>query len=416
MFALYKKNMTPRSLRKDERGAMAVLIALLLPVLIGMVGIAVELGYWYSEKRELQTASDAGAVGGAFELLNGNAGAISSSASNEAIRNGYEGANGTITINTPPTSGSYSGDATAVEVIATKQLPLLLSALFLGSDVIISARSVARAQIVGDSCVIALDPTASSALGVSGTATLSLSGCGVTANSSSPTAATISGNGIVSTDFLNVVGGYTVSGSASLTSVSTPTTKSAAVADPYADLSVPPLGACNQSGYKSKANHSETLSPGNYCGGFTVSAQSTVNLSPGTYYINGDSFRVNGGGTLTGSGVTIVLTGSGSDYATIDINGGANVSLSAPTSGDYAGVVIMQDRNAPSSGTNKFNGGSTTDYSGAIYFPKQEIEFTGGNETGGGCVRIVAKTIDCPCFGPKPSSLDEKRLQPFFLS
>ncbi len=22
----------------------------------------------------------------------------------------------------------------------------------------------------------------------------------------------------------------------------------------------------------------------------------------------------------------------------------------------------------------------------------------------------------CPCFGPKPSSLDEKRLQPFFLS
>jgi PAS domain S-box-containing protein len=26
------------------------------------------------------------------------------------------------------------------------------------------------------------------------------------------------------------------------------------------------------------------------------------------------------------------------------------------------------------------------------------------------------QAIDCPCFGPKPSSLDEKRLQPFFLS
>jgi hypothetical protein len=24
--------------------------------------------------------------------------------------------------------------------------------------------------------------------------------------------------------------------------------------------------------------------------------------------------------------------------------------------------------------------------------------------------------FNCPCFGPKPSSLDEKRLQPFFLS
>ncbi len=29
---------------------------------------------------------------------------------------------------------------------------------------------------------------------------------------------------------------------------------------------------------------------------------------------------------------------------------------------------------------------------------------------------IFAKSVDCPCFGPKPSSLDEKRLQPFFLS
>jgi CRISPR-associated endonuclease/helicase Cas3 len=26
------------------------------------------------------------------------------------------------------------------------------------------------------------------------------------------------------------------------------------------------------------------------------------------------------------------------------------------------------------------------------------------------------RLVYCPCFGPKPSSLDEKRLQPFFLS
>jgi DNA-binding response OmpR family regulator len=33
---------------------------------------------------------------------------------------------------------------------------------------------------------------------------------------------------------------------------------------------------------------------------------------------------------------------------------------------------------------------------------------------GGG---ILARSVFyCPCFGPKPSSLDEKRLQPFFLS
>jgi Flp pilus assembly protein TadG len=394
MLALYKNFYKPRDFRKDERGAVAVIVALLLPVLIGMVGVAVEVGYWFSEKRELQTAADAGAIGGAFELLNGNSASISSSASSEATRNGYDSGNGTITVNTPPTSGSYSGDATAVEVIVTKQISLLLSAVMLGDNITVTARSVARAQTAGDSCVIALDTTASSAFSVSGTAQVSLSGCGVTANSNSSTAVTISGTGDLTTDFLNVVGNYSVTGSGNLASASTPIAKSAAVADPYADLTIPALGGCDQTGYKSKANQTATLSPGTYCGGFTVSAQSTVNLNPGTYYINGDSFKVNGGGTLTGSNVTIVLTGSGSDYATMDINGGATVSLSAPTTGDYAGVVIMQDRNAPSNGSNKFNGGSSTEFTGALYFPNQEIEFTGGNDTGGGCIRIVARLVD----------------------
>jgi hypothetical protein len=34
---------------------------------------------------------------------------------------------------------------------------------------------------------------------------------------------------------------------------------------------------------------------------------------------------------------------------------------------------------------------------------------------GGGWDQML-NHFDCPCFGPKPSSLDEKRLQPFFLS
>jgi hypothetical protein len=394
MLALYKNFFKPRDFKKDERGAVAVIVALLLPVLLGMVGLAVELGYWFSEKRELQTAADAGAIGGAFELLNGNNSSISSSASSEATRNGYSDANGTITVNTPPTSGSYSGDATAVEVIVTKQLPLLLSALFLGDEITVTARSVARAQTTGDSCIIALDPTMNGAFYVSGSASLTLSGCGVTVNSNNSTAAEISGSATLATDFLNVVGNYDVSGSGTLNSVAAPAPGSSAVADPYADITVPALGSCTQSGYKSKAQKTVTLSPGTYCNGFTVSAQSTVNLNPGTYYINKGLFKVNGGATLTGSDVTIVLTGSGSDYAFMEINGGATVSLSAPTTGDYAGIVVMQDRNALSSGTNKLNGGSTTEFTGVVYFPNQQLEFTGGNQSGGGCTRLIARLLE----------------------
>jgi hypothetical protein len=55
-----------------------------------------------------------------------------------------------------------------------------------------------------------------------------------------------------------------------------------------------------------------TLLPGRYCNGLTVSGTGKVTLSPGTYYMDGGllGLSVVLGGTLTGTGVTIVLTSS----------------------------------------------------------------------------------------------------------
>ena len=50
---------------------------------------------------------------------------------------------------------------------------------------------------------------------------------------------------------------------------------------------------------------------------------------------------------MNGTGVTIVLTGSSGNYATVTIGNGASVTLSAPTSGATAGIVFFGDRNAP---------------------------------------------------------------------
>jgi hypothetical protein len=382
-----------RALLCHQGGAVAPLAAITLPVLLGLVGLGVETGMWYADKRVLQVQADAAATGGAFELASG--GSASAAASRDAERNGFSTAQGgVVTVASPPASGRYAGDVSAVEVTVSRQRSLLFSGLFQNNDATtIRARAVARFQQAGAACVLALETTHSQALYFTGSATINMVNCGMAANSASSQAMQVSGNATVNTGWVDLVGDYDISGSGELNSTITPRTGGAAIADPFAALPSPSAGACLKSGYKSKANKSETLQPGTYCDGMTISAQSNVTLSPGTYVVKGGSFKVNGNSTLGGSGVTIILTGSNGDNAFAEINGNASVSLTAPSSGTYAGIAFYQDRNASSSEDNKFNGGSSMAIAGAMYFPRSLVKFNGGNQTGGGCTRIVAREV-----------------------
>lgn len=54
-----------RRIVREQRGAMAITIGLLLPTLLGFGVIAVDVGNWFVQKRELQTQADAAALAGA---------------------------------------------------------------------------------------------------------------------------------------------------------------------------------------------------------------------------------------------------------------------------------------------------------------------------------------------------------------
>ncbi|MCX6060088.1 MAG: pilus assembly protein TadG-related protein [Chloroflexi bacterium] len=73
------------------------------------------------------------------------------------------------------------------------------------------------------------------------------------------------------------------------------------------------------------------MTAGNYTG--TFPPNSVTKLDPGTYCINGD-FKLTGG-TLVGNGVTIVM-----NTGTVNLNAQSEAILSAPTSGDYKGLLI----------------------------------------------------------------------------
>ncbi len=55
----------------SERGVAIVWFALMFTAIFGMAAIAVDMGFWFTEKRKAQSAADAAALAGAWELPNG---------------------------------------------------------------------------------------------------------------------------------------------------------------------------------------------------------------------------------------------------------------------------------------------------------------------------------------------------------
>jgi hypothetical protein len=369
-----------------------IIAALVLPVTLGIAALAVEGGVWYADHHQLRNMADAAALAAGWARRDGT---DEQAAADDAVPDvGYNEETDEVFLISPPETGPYAGDNLAIEVVARRTRPLVMSTLFMeGNAVDIEARAIVRLQSQSSYCVLALHPTAAEALRIVGSANLNLVNCGVNVNSNAVNALTMVGNAYMNVAWAEITGGISMSGGAEINSVEEPETGVAPRQDPYADVSISMPGGCAATNLQVNANQTITLNPGRYCGGMTINSKAKVTFNPGTYYIDGGTLQFNGGSTVTGTGVTLALTGSPGNYATATINGGAKVTLSAPTSGDYAGIALMQDRHAPTGPINKFNGGSTMNISGAVYFPTQQVEFEGGNSTGMGCTRLIAWTI-----------------------
>lgn len=380
-----------RRLVRDRRGGVAAMAGLTLPLMIGTTGLAIDVGTWFQVKRTIQSTADAAAFAGALDLarqgLDGAATAapIADAADDAATRNSFGGA---MAVNFPPTGGAFAGNPRAVEVVVSQPATTFFSALFLDGPPTVEARAVALA-IVADACVWALHPTQRAALSVSGSANVAL-GCGVVVNSNhSEAALDQSGSSCLTTTSIALAGGW--SGSCVDPQ---PEQMAADFGDPFSDMPPAPSGSCDVTQKIRHTGGTLVLTPGRYCGGIDVSGGDVV-FAPGEYILDGDGIKVSGNARVTNDpgGVTFFLTGSGNKYAQIDIASGAQIDLSAPTSGDNAHMLFIQDPNAPSNVTNKFTGGSSMDLEGIIYFPTQGVEFAGGSSADRSRVLLAASTV-----------------------
>ena len=380
-------------LRSDISGNVLALTGAGTFALVGGTGLATDAVQWYMWKRQLHLATDAGALAGAHALSQG-AETVTGPVQRELDRN----SNTVIrvrAINTPPATGGFAGQASAVEVIATTERRLPFSSLFLHAPPTIRARSVAALVRAGEHCVIALAPDGVG-VNLAGTADVEL-GCGVAANSDGQHAIDLSGGSFIAGSPLTSVGGIRGS-SRNIASGTQVSSYSVAQKDPLAarDLSVPTEpSACTATNLSVQPNRPlVTLSPGRYCGGMTLRGQ--VALSPGVYIMDEGSFHLTSQANVSGQGVTIILTGSTPDkIATVNMEGGATANLRAPTQAEndtWHDILFFQDQNAEGQ-LSSFAGGSATVLKGITYMPGGNLRYTGGSTNTSECLFLVASRV-----------------------
>lgn len=416
-----------------QAGQTALLFAMGLTTMFGVIGLVSDVGYVYYRKQNAQAAAQAAAIaavqqafatGGVAPVCNGTTvlcnsyanqytcpTSISGTGSNNfevaclyAKANGYSGRQVKMEGGTTVPREGVEHITYWATARVTETLPLLFSVVSGGTSTTLTARSTAAyVPPTGSGCIYVLAQTGSS-LTASGNAALNTS-CGVWDDSNDTNAVNLNGQNsyinATGTAVVQIVGsnpGYSCYGGTTGCITPAPTTGAVNSGDPLLQLPAPTNpGTCTPVPSMSPHTITTVSNPGTvkFCSGFTVGNNDELDLSPGTYIFSGCSgsgFKVDAQATLNGSNVFLYFEGTGNGCSP-SFSAGASVTLSAPASGPYDGILMFQARDDQS--TAYLTGGGTQLLTGIVYFPDAQLNYTGGstsNSTGQNAT-IIANTM-----------------------
>jgi Flp pilus assembly protein TadG len=394
-----------RNLLRCRRGSVAFATVIALVPLIGVVALGAEAGSWYVTKQNAQNAADAAAYSGGLTLACSISGSTNCDTAQTyvdrgkqfAAQNGFCNAGDSLSGCALPTGTSRTVQidqptANRVRAVVSQQQPAYLAAVLGLSTVNIGAQAIVEIKNPKDLCALGLGPD-NNGLTIGGSSNITGNGCGLMSDTavkynSTPT---FSGSGWA----VNGVNGCVASAGHCALSVPynynmLPATNPLAILDGTNQS----FNSWTSTGSPNDLACSGTLTPNNSTNLYrklTCTTGDTVTFSPGTYFFYNGAIKINGG-TVNGTGVTLVLLGDSS----LSISGGT-VNLSAPainsTSSALNGVLI--DDQAPSKSSNNVTiNGSTVSLGGAMYFPNVDVTW-GGNvqNTSTTCTEVIAKTL-----------------------
>jgi Flp pilus assembly protein TadG len=392
---------------EDRRGAIALMTAILCPVLIGFVALGVEVGDWYQTRQAAQNAADAAAMAGALDLINGVSNLANAS---------YFGTQNGFTNNATPyagsvqgvsiTSGYYNGSSfstsggstNAVKATVSQTVPAYFSAVLGLGTMNVKVSAVALAQPAANACVLSLHN-----LSISGGPTVNGSGCYLDANGQAQS----NGNsGTLNVKGFDASAGCTATNAMCSSSTFVHDWYAAPITDPFASLSA---FSVNSGGGQVtvSSNKPATLAPyesnGNVAYGDVKVTGGQLDLQPGTYFFN--TLTMNGGtmgcstctssndgtmgcSTCTGVNIVILATSNG-----LNINGGATIQLNANTANTKfpsLDTVLIYSRETDSV---TVNGNSSSYFGGVVYLPDANVTWGGNGANSMNCTELIGGNI-----------------------
>jgi hypothetical protein len=370
-----------------RRGSVAAVVAVSLPVMIGVAALGLDAGVLFIQKRQAQTMAEAVSAAAAFQLYLDSSNTSGATAAATAMASSY-GVSPTVSI--PPTSGTFANKSGYVQVSITTNSPRLFSAMWGAGTMSVSASAVAGSGTTpySTAAILVLNPS-TTAVTLSGSASVTANNGSIIVDSTSSTAVVSSGAPSITAPVLDLSGSIHYSGTnpnkATITNTGQPNTP-----DPLAGISAPSSSGMtvqSSSTINMSGASTRTVSPGVFNGGFTLSGSSSLTLSPGAYYINGGGINMSGSSSISGSGVFIYNTGGGA----INLSGTGSVSLSPMTTGTYTGITIFQDRSSTTGAT--MSGSGKMSNTGTFYFPDATLTLSGSGGVNAVGAQIIAKNL-----------------------
>jgi hypothetical protein len=418
MFQIIKRPARPskttggllRRFAKNSGGNIAVMSALVLPVVIGCFGLGTEATSWYVTQRSEQNAADSAAIAAAS-----NAGSdYAQEAKAVAAQYGFTDGQAGVVVTALNGQTCPDGSSNCYKVTIKKPVALMLAQVvgYHGDASLAGAPAknvlATAVAIQGVSprpyCMVALASSGvTPALHTNGAPNANLAGCNVMSN----TGATCNGHNLAA-DVGDAHG--TNDGCGVKQNSNVPT-----IPDPYAGLvsNVPPDPCSSYPQEPSKRNgpalpSSNVLAGqqtwnGNvtYCGDLKLNGPVTIDTSSSGAVLvieNGDldtnGFPIQ---TSNGSALTIVFSGTSGGGYTHAPTGGGTLDITAPTTGPWKGVAVYQDPRISTGMDISAAGNSPTwDITGLVYLPHSSVTFSGAvnkSTNGKSCFVLIVDNL-----------------------
>lgn len=392
-----------RRFRRDETGAIAIIVALMLPFLIAGLALGAETGYWFMIQRQTQHAADVAAYSAAVRLADNRDQTEIREAATLAARNtGLPQTTGAVSVTFPA--------ANRVRVVLTDTRERLFTRIFLAGPVILSAGATAEVRREDRGipvCVLSMNLLLPSTLYMRGSTRIDVPNCNVEARSISFMALNMGGSSSMTAACVNLAGGRI--GNTPVTTVCDGVRTYSTVRplpQQLADLPVIANTWQVPTSYASNAHcnyaptwiHPQYGVPMMRFQGFT-NFSGTVTFCPGVYIFDLGMVSTSNRAVLRSAanpahpdpaqrqpGVTFYLNGS-----VLSFHSNSNFDLRGMRYGPFEDVVITDNRGVTSMQLHSVSGARMT---GVIYLPLAQLSFSGGTGIDDGCFMLIADRFD----------------------